>query len=198
MKQLIIGLTGGFGTGKTTVAGFLKRLGAKVIDADEIAHKLLESDKVVYKKITGVFGRGVLKKDKTIDRHRLAALAFNDSGLLSRLNEIIHPRVVKLMERGIKLSSKKIIILDVPLLFEAGLESLTDKIIVVKAGRAEQLKRLLNKTSFAKPDILKRIHAQMPLSEKLRRADFVIDNNGTLKQTEGQARRLYNKLKHVR
>jgi dephospho-CoA kinase len=185
-KKIVLGVTGGFGTGKTTVAGYFRKRGAKVVDADKIVRYLIKPGSGVYKKILAGFGRGVLKKDRTIDRLKLSRVVFPDRQLLNKLNRIIHPQAIKMIEREIRLARKKIVVLDAPLLFESGLQRLTDKVIVVKADRGRQLKRLLKKTSLSKKEILMRIKAQMPLSTKVRRADFVIDNSGTEDHTKKQ------------
>ncbi len=193
-KKFILAVTGGFGTGKSTVAKYFKRFGAKVVDADKIARNLLNPGTEVYKKAVDIFGKGILKNNKDIDRIKLAGIVFNDHNLLKRLNKLIHPEVKKIIKQEIARASEKIIVLDVPLLFEAKLENLVDKTIVVKAGRAEQIQRLRNKSLFTKEDIVKRINAQMSLSDKVRLADFVIDNSGTLENTNKQVEKLRRML----
>ncbi len=193
-KKFILGVTGGIGTGKSTVAKYFLRFGAKVIDADKIARNLLNPGTEVYRKTVGIFGEGILKNNKDIDRVKLAAIVFDDNKLLTKLNNLIHPQVKKIIKQEIARASEKIIILDVPLLFEAKLENLADKIIVVKAGRAEQIQRLRNKSLCTKKDIVKRMNAQMPLSDKVRLADFVIDNSGTFDNTYKQVEKLRRML----
>ncbi len=185
-KKIVLGITGGFGTGKSTVAGYFRRFGAKVVDADKIVHDLIKPGSSVYKKIITGFGREMLKKDRSIDRARLARLVFSDRRLLDKLNRIIHPQVIKIMKKEIASARGKIVVLDVPLLFEAGLKRLADKVVVVTASREIQLRRIFKKTSLLEKDILMRIKAQLPLSTKVRRADFVIDNNRTQNWTKKQ------------
>jgi dephospho-CoA kinase len=192
-EKIVLGLTGGFGTGKTTVAGLLRAAGAKVIDADKIARRLLDSCPAVSKKIIREFGSQIVKKGHTIDRAKLAEIVFNDTAARGTLNAIVHPEVVREIKKEITQSPKRCIVVDLPLLFEAKLEYLVDKIIVVKASNAQQLERLLERTTLSKTEIIKRIHAQMPLSYKVRKADFVIDNSGTIEKTKeqvGQLRRM--------
>jgi len=193
-KKLILGITGSFGSGKTTVAGYFKSLGACVFDADMIAHRIIKPGSNIYKKIVDVFGCNILKKNKDIDRDRLAKIVFDNKYLLNRLNRIMHPEIIKIMKERIKNSHKNIIVLDAPLLVEAGLRRLADKLIVVKITRQKQIERILKyKRSLRKADILKRIGHQMPLSYKVRIADFVIDNSKTLEETKkqvGKIRRL--------
>jgi dephospho-CoA kinase len=194
-KKLILGITGSFGSGKTTVAGYFKSLGAEVIDADMIAHRIIKPGSNIYKKIVDAFGYNILKKNKDIDRDRLAKIVFDNKYLLNRLNRIMHPRIIKIMKETIKNSPKNIIVLDAPLLVEAGLRRLADKLIVVKITRQKQIERILKyKRSLKKIDILKRIRRQMPLSYKVRIADFVIDNSKTINNTENQVIKIWKKL----
>jgi len=186
--KLVIGLTGNFGSGKTTVASLLRSYGAEVIDADKISHQVIAFGTGAYKRIVRIFGRAILRKDGRIDRAKLGEIVFNNKRLLGALNRIIHPQVIRIIRKKIKKSSRKIIILDAPLLIEAGLRRLPDKLIVVKINRKQQLQRLAKKTKLKKPQILQRIRAQVPLSAKVRLADFVIDNSATLKETEKQVK----------
>lgn len=193
-KKIILGLTGGFGSGKTTVAGILRSYGALILDADEIAHQCLSRGSSGYKKIVDTFGEGVLGKNKKIERKKLAAVVFSDRRRLEKLNKIIHPQVTGIIKKDIRHSKNNIIVIDAPLLIEAGLERLADKLIVVKTGRRQQLKRIQKKLSLAKAEIFKRIKAQFPLERKVRMADFIIDNSGTRKQTRKQVKDIWKKM----
>lgn len=186
MKKIVLGITGSFGSGKSTVASILKGLGAGVIDADKTAHKLIMRGNPAYKKIVLLFGQGILNKNKEIDRRKLGERVFSDRSLLRRLNSIVHPYVIKAMRRAIAESPKRVVVLDVPLLIEANLARLAGKMIVVTASQEKQVERLRAKMNLSRQDIIKRIHMQMPLSDKVRMADFVIDNNGTILQTKKQ------------
>ena len=169
-NKIIIGLTGSFGSGKSTVAKIFSSYGARIIDADKIAHAFLRRGSKVYKKIISNFGAGVLGKNKEIDRRRLSAVVFNDKKSLGRLNAIIHPGVIRVIKAKINSLKKGVIILDAPLLLEAGLRNAVDKLIVVKINKDKQLSRLVKKTSLAKADILKRIKSQILLVVKARLA----------------------------
>lgn len=189
-KRLIIGLTGSFGSGKTTVAKIFRSFGAEVIDADEIAHRIIQPGSQIYKKIISVFGENILKNNKAIDRDKLARIVFHNKNLLKKINRIMHPEIIRMIKQRIKISKSKLIILDAPLLIEAGLKNLVDKLIVVKADKRQQIERLIHKSSLKKPEILKRIKAQIPLRYKVRLADFVIDNSGIIKDTKRQAEQI--------
>lgn len=196
--MLIVGVTGSIGTGKTTVAKLFRRMGAVVIDADEIAHRLMEPDKPVWKKIVSRFGKGILKRGRYINRKVLGKKVFSDRRQLKRLCDIIHPAVykeIRVRVTGIrKADPSAIIVLDVPLLLESGGEREVDKLIVVSAPRQAQLKRSRAKFDLKRSDIMRRIKAQMPLKEKEKAADFVIDNGGDLISTGKQARAIWKKL----
>ncbi|MFH0739212.1 MAG: dephospho-CoA kinase [Candidatus Omnitrophota bacterium] len=180
-RRIILGITGSFGSGKSTVARLLKTDSCRVIDADRIAHQVLRQ-RDIHKKIASIFGKSVLRKG-SIDRRRLANLVFANKRMLRKLQEIVHPRVIRIIRDKIETSPKNII-LDAPLLIEAGLGDLADKIVVVKISRAKQVERLLSKTALSRSDILRRIRAQFPLSMKVRMADFIIDNNGSFAKTK--------------
>jgi dephospho-CoA kinase len=186
-KKLIIGLTGSFGTGKSTVAGMLRALGARIIDADRISHGLINKpQEKVYKDIIRLFGKGICAGNGVIDRRKLAEKVFRDENNLAKFNEIMHPAIINSMMRRIKDGKEKIVVLDAPLLFETRLDRVVDKVVVVKASLENQIARVQKKRGLSKADIILRIKSQIPLKEKLRLADFVIDNNGTVANTRKQ------------
>lgn len=193
-QKIILGITGTFGSGKTTVAGIFSRLGAEILDADRLAHRYICPGGPVYKKIIGSFGKSILGKGGRVDRKKLAGMVFNDKCLLMRLNDIVHPQVIRGIKSGIKSSRKSVVVLDVPLLVESGLTKIVDKLIVVNITRGEQFKRIENKMHLSKSDISKRLKCQLPLSEKIRLADFVIDNNGPISKTKRQVLKIWESL----
>lgn len=193
-RRIILGITGSFGSGKTTVAGMFKSFGARIIDADRIARQLTRPKLKIYKKIIDTFGRDILKKDKTVDRNKLAHIVFENKNLLKRLNRILHPEIISIIEERIRSSRTKIIVLDAPLLIEAGMAGLVDKLVVVKITRKKQIKRIQGKASLSKKEILERIKSQIPLQVKVALADFVIDNSGTVNNTEIQVIKIWKKL----
>ena len=187
--RLVLGITGGFGSGKTTVAKCFRSFGAYLIDADKIARDLLVPGTGAYRKILAVFGASIIRKDKSIDRRKLARIIFGNDKLLKKLNRIIHPKVIFRIHQDIK-AHQGIIAIDAPLLFETGLFRKADFIIVVNAGRRKQIARLAKKRHFSREDILARIRAQMPLYKKAKQADIIIDNSGTVAQTKRQVKQL--------
>ena len=194
-KKIILGLTGGFGTGKSTVAGILAGYGVRIVDADKINHSLISPGTLTYKKIIKVFGRNILKNNNSaIDRKKLGRIVFSDPKALKQLCGITHPAVIREVKRQIKSARNGIVAVDAPLLIEAGLDSLVDKLIVVNLSRGRQLKRLVQKTSLSRPEILKRIRAQLSLKSKVRLADFVIDNGGTIAKTRKQVALIWRLL----
>ncbi len=193
-KIIILGLTGSFGSGKSTVAGIFRSYGAKVIDADKIAHGLIKPGTKTYKKIINAFGRGILKRNKAISREKLAKIVFSNKRLLKRLNAIVHPEVIRIIKQKMKTSSEKVIILDAPLLIEAGLRKMVDKLIVVRIKREKQMERICKKTGLKGPDILKRIKTQISQNVKSRFANFIIDNSATIQETEKQVKEIRRQL----
>lgn len=181
-----MGLTGDFGSGKTTVAKIFKSNGFRVIDADKIAHQAIKPGSKIYNRIVEAFGRDILSFNGDINRHRLARLVFKEERLLRKLNRIMHPQIIKTVKQKLSAAKERLIILDAPLLIESGLDSLVDRLIVVKADRKVQINRLLKRTSLDKAEILKIIESQLSIRHKLRLADFIIDNSGNLKKTKKQ------------
>lgn len=194
-KRIIIGITGSLGSGKTSVARIFGSLGAQLIDADKIAHRIILSKTKTYKSIIKIFGEGILKKNREINRKKLAQIVFNNKNLLKVLNKLLHQRIIKIIEDRIKNSESKVIVLDAPLLIETGLEKIVDKLVVVKISQKNQLQRLQNKTSLGEKDILKRIRCQIPLGKKILLANFVIDNNNSIGKTKKQVHKIWREIK---
>ena len=194
---MILGITGSFGSGKSTVARIFKSLSgtkAILIDADLIARRVMAPGTKIYRRVIAIFGSDILKKDGRIDRLRLARIVFEDKGLLKKLTEVVHPEVITVIKGKIKANTSRTVILDAPLLIEAGLGKYLDKLCVVRIKRERQIQRLIEKRGFARSDILKRINSQMPLGKKIRLADFVIDNNGDIRKTKRQAAKIWRLL----
>lgn len=187
-NKLVIGVTGSFGSGKSSVARIFASYGARVIDADKIARASLKRGGEAYNKIISIFSDKVLSAGKNIDRPKLAEIVFNDKRLLRKLTGIVHPEAIREIKSDINSKKKGVIILDAPLLLEAGLKQAVDRLVVVTLDRDTQIKRLLRKTHLSKADILKRIKLQIPLRAKARLADFIIDNSGSLAETRKQVK----------
>jgi len=193
-KRIIIGITGSFGSGKSTVARLFRAGGFKIIDADKIVHRLLKADTGIYKKIIKAFGHSIISKDKDIDRAKLGEVAFKEKRLVKRLNRIIHPAAISIIKKQLSSAVRNPVVLDAPLLIETGLHRLVNILVVVRINRKEQIKRLIKKTSLSSSDILIRIKYQIPLRDKLRLADFIIDNSGSLAETKKQVELIRRKL----
>lgn len=198
--MLIIGLTGSFGTGKTTVAKMFAARGAKVLDTDKIVHALLSKSGACAKAVVRKFGKGILSGN-VINRRKLAAIVFSDRKKLKILERIVHPHVIREVQRALRRLAQgrkhKIVIIEVPLLFESGMHRNVHRTVVVTASRQAQVSRGQRRTGMKAGEIKKRITQQMPLAQKVRRADFVINNSGTITQTRKQAQELWDKFQHV-
>jgi len=197
-KVLVIGLTGGIASGKTTVATILQELGAAVLDADEVAKKIVQKGKPAYKEIIKTFGRKVLTSDGDLNRKLLGKIVFNDEEKRKKLESIIHPRVkeyfLEEIQRIKEKDPQKIIVLDVPLLLESGMETLVDEVWVVAVSEELQIKRIELRDRIGRQEALKRIKAQMPLKEKLKYADRIINAEGTLEDTKRQVVSLWREI----
>lgn len=190
MKALLtIGLTGGIASGKSTVAAMFRDLHIPVIDADEIAHRVTAIDGEAYQSIVETFGSDILDSNGAIDRRKLGAIVFHDEQKRKQLNAIVHPLVRKHMlqqKEQYARKGEKAVVLDIPLLFESKLEHLVDRILVVYVDEQTQLRRLCERNGFSVEEARARMKAQMPLGEKRKKADAVIDNNGTIEETKRQ------------
>jgi dephospho-CoA kinase len=179
--MFVIGLTGNFGTGKTTVSQILAELGAVIIDADKLGHELLQPDAETYGEIVAAFGKSILKPNGEIDRNKLGKLVFADSAALNRLNRILHPRIYEIVKRKIeeyRRADTKIVVLEAALLIEGvGLMSLVDQVWVTTAPEATIVRRLKSQRGLKEEQILARLQAQMPAEEKAKRADVVISTD---------------------
>ena len=178
-KRLVLGITGGIATGKTTVTTLLRKAGIPTICSDDIAHRAIYKGTSVYKAVIRRFGTGLLQKNGQISRKHLGGIVFRDPVQRKWLESQIHPVVVRELKRFIH-EHPGTVALDIPLLFEAGLEKLVDHVIVVYATKSQQLARLLKRNHLTRREALQRINAQMPLSTKCRRADTVLRNDRTL------------------
>jgi dephospho-CoA kinase len=186
---LVVGLTGGIASGKSTVANMFKEMGIEVIDADIEARKAVEIGEAAYEQIVTYFGEGILNDDHTINRSKLAEIIFNDSVKRQKLNEIVHPDVRRRMnekKEAAILRGDQVVVLDIPLLFESGLKHMVDVVLLVYVEKDVQLQRLMDRNLLTKEEALARIQSQMPIEDKRKLADKVINNNGTIDDTKKQ------------
>ncbi len=178
----VVGLTGGIASGKSIVSGMLADLGAKIIDLDQIAREVVEPNKPAWQEIIDYFGKKILLSDRTIDRKKLGEIVFANSKARDMLNEITHTRIVrelfKLIEKY-RREKEDLVVVDAALLFETKMDGWLKPVIVVNASKKEQIKRLRERDGYNREQALKRIQAQIPLKEKIKLADYVIDNSGS-------------------
>lgn len=193
-----IGLTGGIASGKSTVAGLFRAWGAFVADADDISRHALDPGMECYEKTVSAFGRDILFQDGTVDRKKVAGIVFSDPNALNTLNGIIHPYVRETIraesEKAYAEDSNRLIVWDVPLLFETGYETEVAKTVVVTARQDIRIRRIVERDGSTKAAALRRIRNQMPDREKIKRADIVIRNNGSLAELEQRTREVFDEL----
>jgi dephospho-CoA kinase len=200
--MLRVGLTGGVACGKSTVAKMLADLGANTVDADVIAHELYRPGQEVLQELVKHFGPEILKADGELDRAKLATRVF-DGGRVEELNKIVHPAVIRQQNQWMRALGEKdryaVAIVEAALILEAGVKDHFDRIIVVTCKPAQKVARVAQRTGMsedaARADVERRNKAQMPDEEKARRADFVIDNSGSVEETRHQVQRIYSELK---
>ncbi len=200
--MLIIGLTGGIATGKSTVVKMLLRKGAYIIDADQLAREVVEPNQPAWREILKWLGKSILLPDQSLDRGKIAELVFGDPQKLKILNGIIHPRVgTRIIERTREIEQtdpNAVIVYDIPLLIEAGMQEMVDLILLVYAPRELQLKRLSERDDLNPEEAEQRLAAQLPIDEKRKYAHQVIDNSGSLAETEKQVDRFWSNLEPVK
>ena len=199
--MLRLGLTGGIASGKSTVGSMLRKLGLTVLDADSIAHELIETGEPAYEEVVREFGPEILNADKRISRAALAKIVFADPAKLARLNAIVHPRVEeRLLVEFEKLqchAAPAVAFVEAALIIEAGLDKKLDGVVVVWCEPEQQLTRLLER-GLSEEEALRRIDSQLPMEEKLLHATEKIDCSGTLPHTRKQVEELATKLRAVR
>jgi dephospho-CoA kinase len=195
---MIIGLTGGIASGKSTASQILQAKGIPVVDADKIAREVVEPGKEAYEKVVAFFGSEILREDKTINRPRLGEIIFNDKEKRSRLNEIVHPSIRAEMKRQAIFyieNGFSLVVLDIPLLFESKLTHMVEQTWLIYADPEVQLKRLMMRDGFSETQAISRINSQMPIDEKRELADVVIENNGSMAELEEKLSILINQLR---
>ena len=196
--MLNVGLTGGIASGKSTVDLMFQEKGAYLIDHDALAHRVEDLDRPAWKDIVEFFGTEVLNEDRTINRARLGALVFGDEAKLKKLNDIVHPAVFREWMNEIEEITRKepraIIISDIPLLFEVGWQDTVDIIVLIYISRDEQIRRLTARNGYSASEAEERLSAQMPIDDKVFRADFVVNNEGSLDETRANVAKVWEDL----
>jgi len=199
--MVTVGLTGGIASGKSAVSMEFKKLGAVIVDADEIARALIQPHSSLWRKVIQYFGREIQKEDLTIDRLKLGQEVFADEAKRQALNRMMHPEIKREIERRRTEIRKEhpgaVLLIDAALLIETGTFREMDRIIVVSASKRNQIRRLVDRDGLSIEQAKRRIRAQMPLPEKLRYADYVINTDGSLDEMWEQVRKIYGELKVI-
>jgi dephospho-CoA kinase len=198
---LLIGLTGGIASGKSTVSDLLKKMGAEVIDFDQLARLVVAPGKPALNEITETFGTEILATDGNLDRKKLSDMVFKHPGKRRMLEKITHSRISEeFIVQADKIARSKpgaIIMASVPLLIETGMKDLFQKTVVVYISREEQIRRLMTRDEISREKCLDILNAQMPIDDKLKYADYVIRNDRSIEETEIQAQELWQTLKEL-
>ena len=199
--MLKVGLTGGYATGKTSVARELERLGCHLVLADELGHSVLQPGGAAYTRVVELFGREILAPDSCVDRKRLASIVFNSPERLAQLNAIVHPAVFQLEQQMLADFERQdpfgIAVLEAAILIETGRYRHCDKLIVTTCDQATQIARGMKRDGMTREEILARLERQLSLEEKKLYADFVIDTSGEKEDTMKQVQQVFNELKRL-
>jgi len=195
---LVLGITGGIACGKSLICQFFAELGAVIVSADTLAREAVRPGKPAFKQILDHFGKEILTVEGTIDRALLAQRIFQSPDERLKLNQMTHPAIARLADQQIqklrKSAGVRLIIYEAPLLFEAKREGSVDLVLVVSSALSQQIERLMRRDNLSREEALQRISAQMPLTEKVNRADIVIENNGPTEETQQLVAQIYRKL----
>lgn len=194
----MVGLTGGIASGKSTVAAILRRLGAEIINADELAREVVQPGREAWQEIVNDFGSAVLQEDQAIDRRKLRDVIFNDPQARQKLEAIIHPRVRALAEKKIRAfeaAGSAVVVYEVPLLFETQIHHWVRPVILVACDIETQKSRLQERDRLTESEAQRHIEAQMSLEEKRKLADYTIENNCSLAELEARVKAVLEKIK---
>ena len=199
--MLRVGLTGGLASGKSFVGGVLAELGCTVIKADELGHQALAPTGAAYESVVAEFGRDILEASGQIDRRKLGSLVFANPGRLTRLNELVHPCVIsreeELAEAAFSKDPAAIVVVEAAILIETGSYKRFHKLILAMCTEEQQLERAMQREGFTREEAASRIRRQMPLAEKRKYADYVIDTSSTKESTVQQTRQVYESLRSI-
>jgi dephospho-CoA kinase len=200
--MLRVGLTGGIATGKSTVGAMFVELGCHLIESDQITHQLFEPGQAVHAAVVKQFGNRILALDGTIDRRILGGIVFRDPQARGKLNSLVHPAIIQRQQEWLKAMQAQdphgIAIVDAALMIEVGTYKNYDKVIVVTSSSELQKERLRARSALSEEEIESRIRSQMPNEEKIKYADFVIDNSGSMESTRVQVETVYRQLQETR
>ena len=200
--HLIVGVTGGIASGKSTVSRMLEDSGVPAVDFDALAREIVEAGKPAFEEMVALFGEGVLLSDGRLDRKNLAGIVFADEGKRKALEHMTHPRIVQaFLDRVGEITRRDphaIIQAVIPLLFEVNLQHLVQKVLLVYIPREMQIERLMKRDGISREAAQNILKAQLPIDEKLAHADFVIHNEGTLEETRRQVEKVWEALKEQR
>ena len=200
--MVIIGLTGGIGSGKSSVAEMFKDEGAYVIDFDYLARVVVEPDTPAWRDIVDYFGPEILSPDRTLNRLKLAEIVFSDAQSRKALEGFIHPRIFDKRDALLKDIKRQdphaVVIIDVPLLFELSLSRMFEKVVLVYVSRDVQIERAIKRGVLTEEEVEKRLKAQIPVEEKKLLSDYIINNEGSLKNTRDQVRKVIHELKKLK
>ncbi len=194
----VIGLTGGIGSGKSTVSEFLAELGAVIIDADKVGHEAFKPDTELWREVVAAFGRQILNSSGEIDRKKLGEIVFGNVESLAQLNQIMHPRMYALVKAQIeeyRQQGVEVVVVEAPLLIEAGWTSLVNEVWVTVAPESTVLRRVRERTGLSEPETLARIHSQLSSEERVKQADVVIDTDCDLDELRARIQKLWQGLK---
>ncbi len=192
--MLVIGLTGGIGTGKSEVTRLLGALGAVVINADQVGHEAYKPDSESWENVVRAFGEDILQPNREIDRQKLGAIVFGDPDQLAKLNRIMHPRMARIVSEQLESfrdQGTKVVVVEAALLFEAGWDSLVDEVWATDSPVESVIERLQARNGMSAEEVLKRIDSQMDRSERLGRAQVIVENGGDVADLESTVDRLW-------
>ncbi len=193
----VIGLTGGIGSGKSTVAQFLAELGAVILDADKVGHEAFKAGTDTWREVVAAFGRQVLTPEGDVDRQKLAEVVFGNPEALSRLNQIMHPQIGRMVKARLEEYRRQgvgVVVLEIPLLVETGGTSLVDEVWVTVASEPTVLRRLEERSGLSRQQSLARLRSQVSNEERVKHADVVINNDGSLDELKAEVKKLWQRL----
>ena len=195
--MIVIGVTGNIGSGKSTVCQILAKLGAAIIDADKLAHETYKPHSQTWQELINAFGKDIVRANGEIDRQKLGQIVFSDPDALAQLNQIVHPEAYRMAQERIEICRRqkaKAIVVEATLLLEAGWTNLVNKVWLVVAPEAAIVQRVKEKQELSELQILARLKSQMPAEEKMKYADEIIYNDGSLDQLEAKVTELWGKF----